>query len=130
MPPNLVYQGAGSGRKLQVHKALLKTKKALKFLDYDMVTHMMPKRKGWQALCGIIDAANDKWLPDQNVVLIKFVWKMDCCMNVSIVCIRFFCCGLLSRYGVYHLNFGQAATEVVARTTTVPTQQTLYHSLM
>ena len=24
--------------------------------------------------------------------------SLDCCMNASIVCIRFFCCGLLSRY--------------------------------
>ena len=40
-----------------------------------MVTPMMPKGKGSGKRCGMIDAANNKWLPDQNVVLIKFVWK-------------------------------------------------------
>ena len=40
-----------------------------------MVTPMMPKCKSSGKRCGMIDAANNKWLPDQNVVLIKFVWK-------------------------------------------------------
>ena len=40
------------------------------------MTPMIPKPQGRGARrCGMIDAANNNWLPDQNVVLIKFVWK-------------------------------------------------------
>ena len=70
--PNLVFQGTRQRTKTTGTKGTTKAKTALKFLEYDMVTPMIPKPKGRGARrCGMIDAN----FPDQNVVLIKFVWK-------------------------------------------------------
>ena len=84
---------------------------------------MMPIKGKGDKRCGMIDAANNKWLPDQNGCLMRLYREsggtdvdvdgvgesdalllveddysffvggsLDCCMNVSIICIHSICC--------------------------------------